>query len=139
MPAEIEILSPLPAPEALRRLREAVGRDVPLLMMPASHPERPRGGLVRDRAFALRLRTPYGNSFGAVCRGVIDPTTTGSVLRATMGMPRATMVFLAAWFAGVMLIGGRAAIAEKHSTVAMMGGFPQVNVGVSWTTSSFIT
>jgi hypothetical protein len=94
----ITIESPLSPDEALSRLREQVGGDLPLLMMPIKHPERPLRGRVGGRDFAVRLRTQYANAIAAVFHGTIEPSGTGSRLRATRSMPLTTMLMVPVWF-----------------------------------------
>ncbi len=130
MSTEIEITSPLPASEAVRRLREYVGGDLPVLMLPTSHPQRPLRGWVSEHAFALRFRTAYGNSFAALCHGTIEPTASGSVLRADVGMPGATIVGGGLWFVVVLLMGVRAIVDGDSKTALTAGGFLLFGVGL---------
>jgi hypothetical protein len=104
MPSEIEIHSPLSVSDAVARLRAKVGGEIPLLMLPASDPARPLRGWVGDRDFAVRLKTSYGNSFAAVCRGVVESTSMGPVVRANIGMSCATTLVLVGWTLGVLLV-----------------------------------
>ena len=118
----IEIDSALQPDQALARLREQVGGDVPLVMLPSSHPRRPLRGSVDSGGFRVRLRTAYGNSFAAVSRGVIEPTPSGSRLRATVGMPAATVVGLAV-YATAALFGGITALRghNAHQVLSLIG------------------
>ena len=122
MSSQIEIHSPLPVSEALARLRDIVGGDLPLLMLPTSHPARPLRGWVNGSDFAVRSKTPYGNSFAAVFRGTIAPTPTGSVLRANVGMACATMAVLTVWTIGVLVTGAQALAGRDGSGVLVAAG-----------------
>ena len=92
-----ELESPLSCDAVERLLRERVGGDVPLVMLPSTHPSRPLRGRVRGGRFDVRLKTPYGNSFAAVYRGIIEPRPGGSRIHADAGMPGVTMLFMAFW------------------------------------------
>lgn len=92
------ILESALSPEmAEARLREYIGGDIPLLMLPSSHPERPLRGHVRGGRFRVRLNTAYGNSFAAVYDGTIEPMEDGSSVRAYADLPGTTVVVLAVW------------------------------------------
>ena len=80
-----------------------MGGDLPFLMVPTSHPERPFRGRVADGTFDVRLRTTYGNAFAAVCRGQIVSSPTGCVIRASIDAPSATL--LMGLFVGLSAVG----------------------------------
>ena len=108
MPTEFEIDTPLSPKEALSRVAEHVGGDLPLLMLPISHSERPLRGSVDESGFDVRLKTTYANSFAAVCRAIVEGHANGSRVRARIGMPASTVVFLVVWLSGIAIIGFQA-------------------------------
>ena len=118
MSSEFELYSPLTVPDAMARLRENVGGDIPLLMLPTSEPDRSLRGWVGDREFAVRLRTTYGNAFAAVARGAIEPSSSGSIIRGYMGMSFATGFGLFLWTFGVLFFGMQA-ITRRDSRSAL--------------------
>ena len=134
MSSKFEIHSPLPPTDVLARLRENVGADLPLLMWPVTYPSRKLRGWVGEHYFAVRLKTVYGNSFAAVCRGTIESTPTGSLLTAHVGISYVTAFFLVVWTLGVLVsaihaISQRDGEAALTSVIMLVAGVGLVSFG----------
>ena len=127
MPASIDIDSPLPPDELLARLRAAVGGEVPLVMLPTSDPDRPLRGWVDAPRFTVRLQTPYGNAFTAVCRGTVAAQGTGSRLQAEFGWPVPTVLVSGAWLLGLTCAG----LSAPRAKLMPVLGFLAVGVAIA--------
>ncbi|NEX92366.1 hypothetical protein [Caulobacter sp. 17J65-9] len=95
----MELISPLPRDECVRRLESVVD---PSLLLFGSKPL--RGG-VSAGGFHVSKRTWYRNDFKTWMSGSFESHGAGTRVRCRFGMHPLTLVFFAIWFGAVGLMG----------------------------------
>lgn len=109
--ADLLVNFPLSAPEVSARLAAAVEPARPL---PTSSPEHVFEGWVREERFEIRridkrhllVRGISPVPATPTIAGTVEPTPTGSRIRATVSVHPATAGFMGLWFALAVLLGG---------------------------------
>ena len=116
----VELISPLTPDECLARLRDATDDDG-LLVSPGY---RPVIGRVSGRRLRLRKRVEYGNPLQLHLVGRLESRGEGSVFCGRAQRPWPAILFVATWFAGVVVIGGALTINAVAGLLGVPVGLP---------------
>jgi hypothetical protein len=102
--SRVELVSPLPREECVRRLRDLVDGSFTLFGA------RPLVGRVEEASFNFRKRIGYRNAFQTVTRGTLEQESGQTRLRCRFGLPPFVTGFLIFWCGLVTLFGGAGAV-----------------------------
>ncbi len=108
----LDLVSPLPLPECVRRLRAEVDS------MWTFFGKRPLVGRVDDHWLRVARRIRYRNSFQTWMSARLSAEGGGTRLRCRFGMHPLVTVFMAAWFGFVLMLGGPASVVVLVKLVA---------------------
>jgi hypothetical protein len=114
----VELVSPLPPDECVARLRLAIDPGGLFL----GFGSRPVIGRVFGRWVCLRKRIGYSNGFQTFITGAFEPRGGGSVFRGKAGLHPLVIVFMAVWYAGLVLPG--VMFCRTHAQSGLLGNAP---------------
>ena len=123
----LTLSSPKPPEAVLQILRANTSARPPSLWFPSNVREC-FNGTIADNTFRLQRNIQYRNSFLPVIRGRVDPTETGSEIHLKMSIPPLVIVFMAVWFAFVVL----ACLATIFGTIFGDSPFPLLGRLLPW-------
>ena len=105
-------LSPLSIQDCVACLRANVDSDW------APYGSKSVCGRIGNRAFRLRRRISYRNSFQTNAFGRLEPMARGTLIRCRFGMHRLVVAFLILWFGILLAIGTKlaATVSIRQST-----------------------
>ena len=123
----LTLSSPKPPEAVLQILRANTSARPPSLWFPSNVREC-FNGTITDNTFRLQRNIQYRNSFLPVIRGRVDPTETGSEIHLKMSIHPLVIVFMAVWFAFVVL----ACLATIFGTIFGDSPFPLLGRLLPW-------
>jgi hypothetical protein len=131
----LDLISPLPRDECVRRLQVATDRWWALFG------SRPLVGHVGESFLRVRKRIGYGNSFQCRLSATLEDEGSRTRLRCRLGMHPSVTLFMAFWFCGVVLIGAEVLVstaaallrgdASAQAWMGIIGPFGMLAFGVA--------
>ncbi len=106
-PGCLDLYSPLPPEECVKRLKECIDQErFPSFSFTSLFGKNAIAGYVDSTSFRLRKRIAYRNSFQTFLKGIMKPEGTGTIIQGVFAPHGFTMAFMLVWFGGVAVIGG---------------------------------